>query len=255
MCFIQPFLNAFIFNFLLDQRELLSPLTLLEREGCQGKPLLHSPKPCRWFQYPLVKEINLLIHGYNQNIKYFHTEVEALKQDKSEAQLSSQKKSEYLANMSHEIRTPMNSIIGLSSLLKDTPSNHQQAEYIDMLETSSLSLLDIVNDILDFSKIEAGRIDLFTNTFDLVEMGQEIEQLFKYRAKEKNLQLSFRHDQKLIPHLVGDPAKIRQVLNNLIGNAIKFTKEGQIKLSFHQVQQKRSSSRCVIRSRRFGHWY
>jgi signal transduction histidine kinase/CheY-like chemotaxis protein/HPt (histidine-containing phosphotransfer) domain-containing protein len=140
-------------------------------------------------------------------------------------------KDEFMANMSHEIRTPINGVIGMASLLQTTSLSVEQHRYTDAIQVSAQSLLSIINDILDFSKIEAGKLDIYSLDFDLPALLQEIGDIFSFRAQEKGLELIFCTGADLPDWIQGDSKRIRQVLNNLIGNAIKFTAKGEILVS------------------------
>ncbi|NLD99832.1 MAG: PAS domain S-box protein, partial [Fibrobacter sp.] len=139
-------------------------------------------------------------------------------------------KSTFLANMSHEIRTPMNGVIGMTSLLSGTVLTETQRHYVEIIKSSGNSLLNIINDILDISKIEAGKIDLEEITFDIRIMIQDLITFFSVRAIEKNLHFDYSISPDVPSVITGDPGRLRQILVNLIGNAIKFTSHGSINL-------------------------
>jgi CheY-like chemotaxis protein len=148
-----------------------------------------------------------------------------------QANQANQAKSDFLANMCHEIRTPINGVLGMTTLLMATPMTREQQECAEMVHTSARALLSLINDILDFSKIEAGLLEIEHIGFSLSELVRDVRLLFRLSAEEKGIWFTVRSDERAPDSLLGDPGRLRQVLINLVGNAIKFTTAGSVSVA------------------------
>ncbi|TWU19318.1 Virulence sensor protein BvgS precursor [Allorhodopirellula heiligendammensis] len=166
--------------------------------------------------------------GISRDITALKRSEAALQEAVRMADAANRAKSEFLANMSHEIRTPMNAMVGMADLLAQTPLSEDQHEYVDTIRRSSDSLLRLLNDILDFSKIEARKLELESIVFSLGYEIQAAISTLTYQATEKGIKLHYTSDASLPNHYIGDPGRLRQVLVNLIGNAVKFTDRGNV---------------------------
>ncbi|MEP7170632.1 MAG: PAS domain S-box protein, partial [Bacteroidota bacterium] len=183
--------------------------------------------------HPIVSD-----HSWISGITYFSRAVtvrkkfeEELLKAKDDAERATTSKSQFLATMSHEIRTPLNGLIGMLDLLKTTKLDFKQSEYVDTLQLSGEALLQIINDILDFSKIESNKMEIDSYPFELKKCIEETYDILYYKAQEKNIDLLYNIDTGIPSVITGDKSRLRQILINLVGNAIKFTKEGHIIIS------------------------
>ncbi|WP_333798420.1 response regulator [Rheinheimera sp.] len=190
-----------------------------------------------WFRYRLqqsLREQQRLAALVAERTAHLEQTMTELSEAKSKAEAAVVAKSEFLANMSHEIRTPMNAIIGFSQLAQNTESFADQQLYLHKITNSGKILLSIINDILDFSKVEAGKLELEKVRFKLSDLLQQVRDLFIEQSRQKKLELQFSIDPKLPDQLLGDPLRLSQVLINLLGNAVKFTGSGLVKLTVDQ---------------------
>lgn len=191
---------------------------------------------------------------FTQNITNLVKTNEELKKAKELADLASKAKSEFLANMSHEIRTPLNGVIGFSDLLLKTPLNDTQVQYLNYINESGNSLLNIINDILDFSKIESGKLELFIDKYNIYDLANQVVNVVLYQAQRKDLELLLNIEQGLPRTLWLDESRIKQVLINLLGNAVKFTGQGEIELKIEKLKsdEKKITIRFSVRDTGIG---
>ncbi|CAK0781563.1 two-component system, sensor histidine kinase and response regulator [Gammaproteobacteria bacterium] len=188
----------------------------------------------RWFKVrgtPVRGSEGQIVQWVGCNI-----DIEGIKQAEQAAEQANRAKSTFLANMSHEIRTPMNAIIGLTQLVLETDLTTNQREYLQKVGTSAHALLNILNDILDYSKLEAGRLTLESLDFGLDDILHNLAALFSFQAERKGVEIFFDIAPSLPIALNGDPLRLGQILNNLVGNAVKFTEQGEIHVKVEQVE-------------------
>ncbi len=185
-------------------------------------------------QYLLIKEKD---RNYARNLESeIAARTEDLERANEELREASRLKSEFLANMSHELRTPMNAIIGFSDLLMDTELNAEQMEYVNTVKQSGDGLLGLINDILDFAKIEAGKLDIVSEPFSLSEIVKNVAAMFMKPANDKKIKLNCLIDERLPATFLGDGNRLKQILINLVGNAMKFTSRGGVSMTVEKVK-------------------
>jgi len=212
--------------------------------------IIHRDLSLRWVQekgVPIFDEQGELL--YLQGAMFDITENKQVELElleaKQIAEQASHSKSDFLSNMSHEIRTPMNAIIGLGYLVLKTDLNSQQQDYIHKIQNAGQSLLTIINDILDFSKIEAGKLHLESVNFQLDPLFDNLADLFRLSSEEKGVELIFDINANVPNQLIGDPTRLAQVLTNLCSNALKFTEQGEIKISVERA--KLTAKKVILR--------
>lgn len=184
------------------------------------------------------EKLELLLDHTEQLNRVLAEETDRANALAEKARNASAAKSEFLANMSHEIRTPMNAIIGMAELMNETELTPRQQHYVSMFQSAGENLLNIINDILDISKVEAGHLELEQTGFNLSQLVVETCDIIADRASSKGIEFSIVNGKDLPEYVIGDPARIRQVLVNLVGNAVKFTKKGSITVALEVVEPK-----------------
>ncbi len=239
--------DSFIESIHPEDRERIMQTYLDENDISNGRfdeqyRIIRTDGAIRWIwsrKYPIFDQNGNVIRllGISDDITKIKETEESLILAMETAETANKAKSQFLANMSHEIRTPMNGVMGMLQLLQMTELTKEQANYIKISMTSSDALLKVINDILDYSKIEAGKMELEKNAFCLYEFIEDLSILFKPSTQNKRLILDMEIEDDVPEIVIGDSFRLRQILSNLIGNAIKFTNEGRIDITIRYVEK------------------
>ncbi len=229
------------------------PIRLVQLETAttnygRNEQILRLPLSAQSMSEERIKEAAAIIQEQSREELFRQTGLmnEQLKDSILQAEEATRAKSEFLAKMSHELRTPMNAIIGLSHLALRTELSEKQEDYISKVHNAGIHLLGIINDILDFSKIEAGKVELEDATFELDQILEEISDIVAFKAEEKSLEISYHVEQGVPTSLRGDSLRLKQVLINLITNAIKFTETGLIDVHMWVADRKEDMIKLAI---------
>ncbi|MFQ6116153.1 MAG: ATP-binding protein, partial [bacterium] len=226
----------------IHNKDVKTNLSLINEYGLKSE-LYHKRKDGSEFPISLSRSIitdklgnQVAVVGAAHDISASKQTEEELQRAKETAEAATHAKTEFLTNISHEIRTPLNAIIGMTELTLDTELTSEQQEYLKVVQTSSEVLLSLIDDVLDFSKIEAGQIELDEISFNLREVVEKVSEIFSVRAAAKGLELLCYVEPDLPSLLIGDPTRLRQILVNLVSNAIKFTEKGEVAIKVERLE-------------------
>jgi signal transduction histidine kinase/CheY-like chemotaxis protein/PAS domain-containing protein len=223
----------------------LVTLPLMNRDWCIGFVGFDSIVSCHHYSVQETQLLRLFSQMLVNVQNRFNLENE-IRLAKSQAEAASKYKSEFLANMSHEIRTPLNGVVGFTELLTYTPLTCEQHQYVKNVSTSALTLMDIINDVLDLSKIEAGKLELEEQLTDVALLMEQTADIVKQRAHEKSIDLYININPADLPLIQADPVRLKQILLNLAGNAVKFTEKGEVEIGVVMDNADHESAMCDL---------
>ena len=243
-------LIAFLLAAIL-QKSVSEPILELARTMVQVKSKKDYSLRAKWISND---ELGMLTAGFNDMLNQVSIRDRELKAARDYAEQASKTKSQFLANMSHEIRTPMNGVLGMTELMLGTELTEQQRKFCNTVHRSGKALLHVINDILDFSKVEAGKLELESIDFELRETVEEVMELMAENAHRKGLELLFEIQSGTPNAVIGDPSRLRQILTNLVGNALKFTERGEVFVHVSLVKEDDSQVElcCEVRDTGIG---